>query len=231
MNYMIILAAIAVFGLLFLILNGIASDNTSNYKKRALINLIFGLINLVGFIIIYFVDKQYEQKYSFFDYMSFVGAITLYTLILFITLYKKGYNNRQKMFGRIKLTTDKKEYLYLVCRCENDIYLEKEKHSGFVIKLDKKDFHDEKIINFVRKYSLIINDDNFIKIGEYILKPKKGKDIFYHCYLVTLPKSLESSEYVAYNKKDIVNLDFDSLDRQIIFRVLLQENFKIEKEI
>ena len=123
------------------------------------------------------------------------------------------------------------EYLYLVCRCENDIYLEKEKHSGFVIKLDKKDFHDEKIINFARKYSLIINDDNFIKIGEYILKPKKGKDIFYHCYLVTLPKSLESSEYVAYNKKDIVNLDFDSLDRQIIFRVLLQENFKIEKEI
>ena len=176
---MIILAAIAVFGLLFLILNGIASDITSNYKKRALINLIFGVINLVGFMIIYFVDKQYEQKYSFFDYMSFIGAITLYTLILFITLYKKGYNNRQKMFGRIKLTTDKKEYLYLVCRCENDIYLEKEKHSGFVIKLDKKDFHDEKIINFVRKYSLIINDDNFIKIGEYILKPKKGKDIFY----------------------------------------------------
>ncbi len=96
MNYMIILAAIAVFGLLFLILNGIASDITSNYKIRALINLIFGLINLVGFIIIYFVDKQYEQKYSFFDYMSFIGAITLYTLILFITLYKKGYNNRQK---------------------------------------------------------------------------------------------------------------------------------------
>lgn len=231
MDYILIIAPIAILGLLFLILNGIISSCVFNYKKRAFINLVFGLVFLVGFIIMYVLDKKYEPLYKPIVYFLFMLTTVFYTSVLFISLFIKGKRNRQKLFGRVKTILDKKEYLYLVCKYEDDIYLEKEKHHGFVIKLGSKDFHDDKIITFFRKYSLNITDENFIKIGEYCLKPKKGKDILYHCYLVKLPESLNILDYSPFNKREIINLDFDSLDKQIIFRILLQENFKIEREI
>lgn len=228
MNYMIVLAAIASSGLLFLILNGII--NTANFKKRALINFIFGGVLTTLYTVVFILDKQTTTIYTDLEYLSFILSSLLYTLIISISQYIKGVNKRQRFTDKYKTVLDKKEYLYLLYRFENNVYLEKENHSGIVIKLGKRDFHDEKIIGESRKYSLIINEDDFEKIGEYIVKNKKGKDDVYHCYLVTLKEELKSMEYIPFDKKEIVNLDFSSIDRQIIFRILLQEKFKVEKE-
>ena len=233
MKYLPIVASLAIMGVLFLIVNGIIS--TYNYKKRAVIVLIFGLILTLVFSSVYIIDLKLQENIDIdyitpnkMTYFSLIGASLLYTLILFIHFFKKGKYLRQNLTGRVKTILDKKEYLYLLYRYQDEIYLKKESNSGVVYKLGSKDFHDEVILKFANKFRTVVKVDNIEKIGEYTIKGKK--DNVYYCYLITCDEKIESKDYLPFDRREVIKLDFTDLDRQIIFRILLREEFDVVVE-
>lgn len=227
MKYIPIVTAIAVIGLLFLIFNNIIT--TYNYKKRAIYNLIFGLVLTLifatSYILDYFVFKKVLDKIIYF---SFILVSVFYTSFLCSKYFRKGKMLRQNISGRVKTVLDKKEYLYIVYAHENEVYLEKEKHHGIVYKMDNRDFHDEVIKKLNNKYNVSCFEENIEKIGEYTIKDKK--DIIYHCYYIGINDKMVNDEYVSFDKKDVIRLDFEHIDRQIIFRILLREFFDVVVE-
>lgn len=233
MKYLPIVASLAIIGVLFLILNGIVS--TYNYKKRAVIMLIFGLVLTLIFTSVYIIDLKLQENINVdyitpnkLTYFSLIGVSLLYTIILFIHFYKKGKYLRQNFSGRVKTILDKKEYLYLLYRYQDNLYLEKEKHSGFIYKLGSKDFHDDVILKVASKFKTVVKADNMERIGTYTIKGEK--DNVYYCYLITCDEKVDSKDYLAFDRRKVINLDFSNLDRQIIFRMLLREGFDVVVE-
>ena len=108
------------------------------------------------------------------------------------------------------------------------VYLEKEKHHGIIYKMGNRDFHDEVIKKLNNKYNVSCFEENIEKIGEYTIKDKK--DIIYHCYYIGINDKMVDDEYVSFDKKDVIRLDFEHIDRQIIFRILLREFFDVVVE-
>ncbi len=223
MKYLPIIAALAIVGLLFLILSGIVSKY--RYKARALVFLIFGLVLSLIFLGTYLIDVSMNKiQYSLLHYYSFIGAPLLYTIILVPILFNKGRRHYERGI-KVKTILDKKDVLYILYDYNDCIYLNNH-HQGITYNLGKKDFHDDVIKKIANKYKSSIKEENIEKIGEYIIKGKK--DTIYHCYYAKLDKELVQNDYSLYNKVEVVNLNFNNLDRQIIFRILLKENFKVE---
>ena len=222
-----VIASIATLGLIYLIINRIMR-NLKHFTK-SVINLGIGVI-LGGVIYLaYYLDTKnnmsLEPKYYLLFFFGSIGwGLVCFVFYLIKAMTERGTFHR----GHIK-SEKKKEYLYVVFNRGLDVYLEKGKLKGIIIKIKEKDFHDEKILSLAKSYAVLTNSDNIKKIGEAIIIG--DVNTVYHCYNVKLIDEVkESSHLDKIDKRNITSIDFDKLDKQIIFRTLLEENFVIKFE-
>ncbi len=216
-------SAVLGLGLIFFIVNGIIT--TMNPKIRGLIHLIIGLFLTIVFSLAFYLDNYvYLEAYSPFTYIVFGGSSLLYTIIIPTTLFIKG-NREGFSFKRKKLiyTTQKKEHLYLVYKHGTQIFLKDKK--GIILHMKKTSFIDQMIEDYNRKLKLNVPEELIKKYGVVTITGKK-KEIYY-CYLIDINTDLNDFGITGYDKYELIHMDFEYFDKQIIFRLMLEEEFNI----
>ena len=221
-----IIASIAVFGVIYFILN--QAIKNLKYNTRSIINLSVGVV--LGFVFYIALNIDRENKIMmplYYYYILFATSIGI-GLILFVFFLVKDIRFHGFRVGQTK-AFEKKEYLYLVYTHNLNIFLENKTNKGVIVKLNKRDFHDEKIKEISSKLNVFVSSNDYQKIGECIIINDKGKElIVYHAYLIKLVSDIDNSEYNKVDKREITKLSFKKIDKQIIFRSLLEEEFCIK---
>lgn len=216
-------SAVLGLGLIFFIVNGIIT--TINPKIRGFIHLIIGVVLTLLFTMAYVLDNYvYLVAYYPRIYIMFAGSSLLYTIFIPTTLFikgsREGFNFKKK---KLVYTTNKIEYLYVVYKFGTQVFLKNKK--GIVLKMKKTSFVDQMMEDINQKFKLEVPEELIKKYGVVTITGKK-KDV-YHCYLVDINVSLNEFGFIGYNKYELVNIDFSYLDKQIIFRLMLEEEFNI----
>jgi hypothetical protein len=219
-----IAASVLGIGLFYFILNRALSS--LRHKTRGLINLIVGLIMTGGFVWAFISDYQGGNIFEYPTHLFFIGASLLFSLS--ISLYLLLY--RVALFSKNKTTSKSyfQEYLYVIGRSGQDLYLfeDKQKYHGLLLKLKKTDFHDEVIRNFERKNNLSVIKEEEIVRGK-ITFPKQKK--IYHCYMFTIKEGNLLSKAKLVPGLKLGEFPIDDFDKEIILRLMLKEPFDIEK--
>lgn len=221
-----IIASIAILGLIYLIINRIIKK--LKYYTRSIINLIIGLLFGLGFFLAYYFDKKsgimMQESYYLILFATSLGfGLTIFLVFIIKEIRLHGLRSKGT------LNFDKKEYLYLVLAHNNDIFLEKNNNRGVIIKLGKRDFHDEAISEVAKKYNLFVTSSDYQRIGECSVVNDKEKVVaLYHAYLIKLTSDIENNNFDKVSKLEITKLKFKKIDKQIIFRSLLEEEFCIK---
>ncbi|HKM29330.1 MAG TPA: hypothetical protein VJZ51_01055 [Bacilli bacterium] len=216
-------SAVLGLGLILFIINSIIT--TINSKVRGLIHLIIGISLTLLFALAYFLDTYiFLVAYHPRIYLMFGGTALLYTIMIPITLFRKGSREGFSFKRKISLgITDKKEYVYLVYKQGSQVFLKNKQ--GIVLKMKKTSFVDQMIGDINRKYNLKVPEELIKKYGVLTIINKK-KEVYY-CYLVDINVSLTNFGFSGYDKYVLVNMDLKRLDKQIIFRLMLEEEFNV----
>lgn len=232
-------------GVVFLIVNGIIRNQ--NAKKRAFINLIIGLslfiIFLGAMLIDYFVFDQKDIKHRL--YFSFPIGILIFTSVISINLflYAKRYNihiPRNRKLVKIKAEDVKENtsseeiktpnlrkvpgYVYIVFQYDHCILLnyENNHYQGYVKEIKEK-FPKDTIQKVIIENKIKAQDINFIgKVLEH--------DKIYYCYMINLEIISEELNLIKINKYELGSFLEEGLDKEIILRVLIGENFTITND-
>lgn len=231
-------------GVVFLIINGII--RTNNIMKRAVINLIIGsslfLIFLGSWVIDYFVLKN--QSIRFKLYFSFPASIFVITTTVSIYLFSmaKRYNIRlYKNMRKIKIKTEpvnesfslekeedapvsklNNQFIYLVFQYQDYVLLENSDgaYRGYIKEVKEK-FPKDATHKFINTNRLQILDAKYV--GQVVEQSK----IFY-CYLINLAEDNEElPSLIKTNKYVLPSVLSDGIDKEIILRVLIGEDFTI----
>ena len=215
--------AVLGLGLLFFIINGMIT--TINPKIRGAIHLTIGLIFTILFVLAYFLDNYvYLIFYHPRIYIMFAGSSLLYTIIIPTRLFLKGNREGFSFKGKkIIYYNDKNEYIYLVYKHGTQVFLKDKK--GIVLKMKKRSFADQMIEKCNRKYKLTVPEELIKKYGIVTITNKK-KEV-YHCYIIDINTDLNDFGFTNYNKYELVHMDFAYLDKQIIFRLMIEEEFNV----
>lgn len=216
-------SAVLGLGLMLFIINGIIT--TVNPKVRGLIHLIIGIVLTLLFSLAYFLDTYILLlAYHPRIYLMFGGTALLYTLMIPITLFIKGSREGFSFKRKISMrTTDKKEYIYLVYKQGSQVFLKNKQ--GIILKMKKISFVDQMIADVNKKFNIKVPDELIKKYGVLTIINKK-KEVYY-CYLVDISVSLTNFGFNDYDKYELVNIDLKRLDKQIIFRLMLEEEFNV----
>jgi|SRR5690554_483771 len=225
-----LLKFLVISGLIFFIVHN--AFNTRNYKRKALIFLLTGLVLLIGMFIAHLVDRYYFN-YSVFglSYYAFPLAVLLLTIItvtISLVMAKK-YHHGFSRKPYLKRDKSSENYLYTIYKYRDHYYLKlkKDLYSGDVVKF-KKDilFHDQ-MIDF-RIQSLGLSVESADLIGKVNGKDKK-KEYNFYCYLVELngeTESLKDFEKIdMFAIQRVKALDFD---KNIILRIIIKEKFDVK---
>ena len=225
--YIQIIAGLAALGLIFLIINRIIRN--LKFYTKSIINLGIGIVLGGGFYLAYYLDTSSGLLMNPTYYLVLFFASIGWGFVLFVIFLVKQLTMKNAFHrGHIK-KEKKREYLYIVYSNGLDVYLEKGKLNGIIVKVKEGDFHDVIIQNISKSYQVVTNSDNIKKIGEAILIDKTNT--IFHCYSVKLiDKPNDNSKLDIYDKRNITSLNFNKLDKQVIFRTLLEENFVIKFE-
>lgn len=234
--------AILLLGFFYFIL--IRAFNTKNYKRKSLYIFISGMIIFLFFVggLIYDVAKgiinlaDTELGYYAFLIVSFV-------MMLFFSIYYfvKGYKLRQKVTSKSyqhqkknekPTIKDKKEYLYIILKYQNNflLYENKDKetfiYKGIVVKFPHNEFfHDELIKEYIDNNKLDIISYN------YIGKATKREKInhVYYCYKIFLNSVNERQEELKQvDSYQLVSLNMSEMDKKILFTSVVENNFDID---
>ncbi len=236
-------AAILMIGFVYFIL--IRAIDTRNYKRKSLYLFISGFILFIFFIggLVYDVYfggiKLIDQPIG---YYSFIIVSFVFWAFFSIFYLVKGIKNRQRFsshFGKptvkvrdVKPTIkDKKEFVYIILKHENDFLLQKyeqnnqEYYKGIVIKFPHNEyFHDEIIQKFIHQNQLdVINYSHVGKATKHL-----KEDHVYYCYKIFL--SSIPSKFSNLNSIDSYNLvscNLEEMDKKIIFTSVVENNFDI----
>lgn len=218
-----IIASIAVVGLLYLIINRLIFN--LKYINRGIINLAVAVVFGGVIFLAYYFDLKNNMYMNHYYYLMFFFASIAIGLVLFIIYLIKSFKIRGFRSSKVVKGPKENKYIYLVFVKGLDVYLDKN-YKGVIVKIKDSDFHDEVIKATCKRIGAICSIDDARKIGEVILEDKINT--VYHCYLVNLMDDLNNGEYIRVDKREITKINFTKLDKQIIFRTLLGEDFLIK---
>lgn len=215
------ITSILVIGLLYFILYN--AVNNSNYMKKGLIFLGFGMI-IVGVSIagvMYDLNKgiTITLKYLAFPITNLVFLV-IFSIYFFTSAAK--FNHKIRSFK--KVSNDKViDYLYLVFRYEDFYLLDgKDNLRGVVIKFDKNiSFHDEMLNKFLSSTNTKIIDKKFV--GKVMISKKR--ESIYYCYKL---EALELSDLLRslsqVNKFEIYQKPMHDFDKEVILKMLISKS-------
>ena len=226
----IISKAVVVF-FIYIILNRALSN--LSYSKKYYILFFISLGISVLFYLAYLYDKNTNTIYSPYRYFSYIGSSAIFALYSLIKTVGKTRKNQFKKYNHYSnkkveriSRAHYKEYLYLLFEYKGEYLLKqtKQTYSGMNIRLKKGKFHDEEIKRLVERYNGRISDVTMY--GEYV--DSKNKEVYY-CYLITLDEEINLKKYKWYQFSRIRFLEFADFDKEIVDRLLLKDNFEINK--
>lgn len=233
----VFLGAFLLIGFIYFIL--IRAINTENYKRKSLYIFISGLVIFLFFCggLIYDISKdstlisnQPIQYYAF--------LIVSFALMIIFTLYYfiKGYKRKQKFSSvykpqkQIPTIKNKKEFVYIILKLDNNFLLKKEEeqYESIILKFPHNEFfHDEIIKQFIKTNELDIISYDYI--GKATKREKN--DIIYYCYKIILnhkPNKIDNLETIDTYK--LVSVNLNNMNKKILFTSVVENDFDIEIE-
>ncbi|MFA5543682.1 MAG: hypothetical protein WDA47_07875 [Bacilli bacterium] len=213
-----LIASVLVLGLLYFILYN--AINNSNYMRKGIIFLAFGLIifgiTLSG--VLYDLNKGAVLSLR---YLAFPLINLVFLLIFSIYFFSsaKKYNHSLRKFKKTT-TRNINNYLYVVIRYEDFYLLDgKDKLKGVVIKFDKDvSFHDEMINRFIAITKTSVADKKYV--GKVVVDNKV--ESIYYCYKIEILNISDSLSVLSQvNKFDIYQKPMLDFDKEIILRMLI----------
>lgn len=220
-----ILAAILTIALLFLIIN--RAFRNLKYFNRSVINL--GLTVVLGGVIYlaYYFDLKNKMYLAPVYYLTMFFSVVGVGLTFFVFLIIKVLTNKTFVRGKIIKEEKVNKYLYIVYTKGLDVYLLNGR--GIIKKIGKNYLYDELINEVNKEYGIVTSSDYIKRIGEVTISDKVNT--IYYCYLVKVFDEVDS-KLEKIDKRALTSYDFKYLDKQIIFRTLLEEEFviKIDKK-
>lgn len=209
-------------GLLFIIING-AIRNLS-YRSKALLNLLVGLVLSGIFMAALIYDNHGGLWTDYLVYWIYIGVSLTYALALGFRAFRfRKPENRSSVHSY-------REYLFLLYRFGTEIYLEvkKEQYQGIVVRMKERDFPEEMIKSLNEHYltnRFGSTEADVTRLGKVTVSKKRET---YYCYTAELKKETAIEGLVKINAFRIPNLSMDTLNRQIIYRMILRDPFTIE---
>ncbi|HHU55604.1 MAG TPA: hypothetical protein GXZ48_02785 [Acholeplasmataceae bacterium] len=219
--------SLAVTVLIFFIINNAFS--THNYKRKALIFFLTGLILLLGMFIAHLFDR-FVLDYKIFParYFAFPIAVLIVTIFLVsINLYR-GNKYHHKLKGYERQVNNEENYLYVLYQYKDYYYLYKNNDtlSGDVVKFSRNIYFHDQMIN-VRINQLKLNPKAVNYIGKFSASEKQ-KDFVFFCYLVELNNDDHLEKFIKVDMYEIQNLKTLDFHKNIILRILIKEEFDIK---
>jgi hypothetical protein len=218
-----------IIGLIFFIIGN--AITTSNYKRRALIYAIVGAVLLLGSFIGYLYDV-YELEMGKFSLEYFLFPISIFVIAASYTIsnlirakkvnhHLRGYRHQQN--------NDLEQSLYIVFRMDNNyLFLEEEdKYRGYLFKFPKNVFFHDEALN------LVLEKLNFKKVSSKLVGKvnftRKKKTFIYYCYNVSVSFADVPNGFKAVDKLGVLQIEADQLDKELILKTIINEEFNIEK--
>lgn len=224
-SFLAILISLVLVGLIFFIITNAFS--TRNFKMRALIYFLVSTILLIGCIGAYFYDVNTGEEIKLINYIIFPGSIILVSgILIVINLFKAKKHHHHLRGYRHRQADDLEQYLYIVFKVNNIYYLKTVdgKYRGEIIKFYRNVFfHDEMMNKVIEKLELEPIKAKFIGMVEQNLKKK----LQYFCYLVDLNK-FNLDGYNEINEFEIGEINTEEMDKQIILRIVIGDDFNIK---
>lgn len=226
-----------LIGFVYFIL--IRAFNTQNFKRKSLYMFISGMIIFLYFIggFIYDIvnDKIILENLQL-GYFNCLIVSFVYMAFFTIYYFVKGYKRKQKFSSNFKKMSsaptikNKKEYVYIILKYNNNFLLKKEddKYKGIIIKFPHSEFfHDEIAQDFINGNRLdIISYDHIGKAT------RRGKvDTIYYCYKILLknpPTNIDAYEVV--DSYELISLNLDNTNKKILYTSVVENNFDIDVE-
>lgn len=240
MDFKIICAAFLIISFIYFIL--VRAINTKNYKRKSFFLFIAGFFIVLIFVIARIIDigNLYPYPYGKFDinYYSFLIVSIAYNIIIPSIYYIKGYKRKQRFKSNFKKQVsaptikNKKEFLYIIMRNENDFLLNKkmindeEIYSGIIIKFPHNEFfHDELIRDFINQFEL---DYLSYKCIGKVKKDGKIEEVYY-CYKIIINEKTSKIEHLSnVNSFELMNKKLSDFDKKILFTSIIEEDFEIK---
>ncbi|MCK9536567.1 MAG: hypothetical protein M0R05_03075 [Bacilli bacterium] len=214
-------------GLVFFILN--SAIKTSKTKNKVWINLIVGLFLTSVFTIAFFVDYHDEPILNSLSNLLFIGFSFLYALSCSLYYFIIGYGNPFTSSRQLESKFYYQEFLYLLYRNGNDLYLKKDKngnYSGIVVKGKKTRFLEDILNDTNKQMQLNVTSDNVTKIGKLTIKNQKE---IYHCFSIEISTISDNKGLEKINAYQALNYQMTQLDKEILYRMIIKNNFDIER--
>lgn len=225
----IIGASFVVAGLLFFIFYN--AVRTANFLRRAIFFAIFGIVLLIGLSI--GIIKDYNNglipkfTLSYFTFPLVILIFTLFFIIYYLVNAKRYHHQLRSFKHRAKKTNN--EYLYLIYKYEDCYLLEiDDVYRGIIVRFDKDVyFRDDMIERVVATNKLDVKRTRYCGT---VNSMEKKKRVTYYCYEIEV-NSLNSTleNYKQINRLKMPSLFTNTFHKNIIFRMLLNEQFNIEE--
>ncbi|MGB3997372.1 MAG: hypothetical protein WBL36_02780 [Bacilli bacterium] len=224
--YPIIKSALGM-GLIFFILN--KAIKMLKIISKAWINISVGLLFAIVFGLSLLVDYRNDNRDGlFFNIMFLAFALVFaisYALYYFISRYgnifASGRNLESKHYYR--------DFVYLVYRHGNLLYLKKDKsgfYGGVVSRAKKSRFLEDVIDDLIKETRVNISPGEINRLGKITIKNRKA---IYHCFYAKIPAVIDLNGFEEINVYDAAQYPMKELDKEIIYRVIINEKFDIEK--
>lgn len=190
--------------------------------------LVCFLVSL-GFLIVSGVSFAFDcvvNKTPILDNLNIVafGATSIvYMIIEIIQLSKKN-----KYAGKVKKKMiytyhEKDEYIYVVYKFQDNIFLTKNTNKGIIIKLKRQEFVDDAIASLNDKMKVKVIG-NVERLGMVTQKGEKRDDVYY-CYLINVENESINDKLDQVSIYKIGEIDCEKFDKFIIIKLLMGNEF------
>ncbi len=206
----------------------------SNLNKRVkgiILTIVFSLLFilfLVAFIIDKFVIANPTILYDPIYYIVLMASSILPVIFGLYLIFKyRDYGFSKTIKKKMVYTYNKKnEYVYIIYKYLDNIYLLKDINSGIKYKLKNNEFSDEVVIKLNNNFSFY-TEKNLNKNGIVRVKGEKVDDIYY-CYVINFNTEIRDNKFEMYNIYNLNDVTMTDLDRFIILNNLMKSDFDIE---
>lgn len=221
---LIIIKQIVVVLLIMFIIGGIVRNK--HIVTRGLTYLIASLVLFaIGLVCVIYDLKTYESfSIDCLEAIVFGGTSFIFTIYGIILLSKKNKFAKKTKVKMVYTYHEKEEYVFLLYKHNEDVFINNTTNSGIIIKLRKKDFADD-IITKVNKQYAIVKGDSFYQSGKLTFKGEK-KDKLYYCYLIDIKNEILNNEFHLVNKYQISDLECEKKEKYIMIKLITEDNFE-----
>ena len=186
-----------------------------------LVSLAFFLVSCVSFVFDWVINKT--PILDNLNTLAFGATSIVYMIIEIVQLSKKN-----KFAGRVKKKMvytyhEKDEYIYVLYKFQDNIFLTKNTNKGIIIKLKKQEFADDAITSLNEKMKVKVIG-NVERLGIVTCKGEKRDDVYY-CYLINVENYSINDKLDQVSIYRIGDVDCEKFDKFIILKLLMGNEF------